>query len=43
MFSGTRIDDVFYIRCAILVFRTHLRHVDQAIEAILDGVASLNG
>ena len=43
MFSGTRIDDVFYIRCAILVFRTHLRHVDQAIEAILDGVAFLNG
>ena len=24
------------------VFRTHLRHVDEAIEAILDGVASLN-
>jgi len=43
MFSGTRIDDVFYIRCAILVFRTHMRHVDQAIDAIVEGVASLNG
>lgn len=43
MFSGTRINGTFFIRCAILVFRTHLRHVDQAIDAILDGVAQLHG
>jgi aromatic-L-amino-acid/L-tryptophan decarboxylase len=43
MMSGTRIDGTFYIRCAILSFRTHLEHVDQAIEALLDGVRTLNG
>jgi glutamate/tyrosine decarboxylase-like PLP-dependent enzyme len=43
MMSGTRIDGVFYIRCAILSFRTHLEHVDDAIEALVDGVAALNG
>jgi glutamate/tyrosine decarboxylase-like PLP-dependent enzyme len=43
MMSGTRIDGTFYIRCAILCFRTHIEHVDEAIEAIVDGVAALNG
>ena len=43
MMSGTRIDGTYYIRCAILCFRTHIEHVDEAIEAIVDGVAALNG
>ena len=43
MMSGTRIDGTFHIRCAILCFRTHLEHVDQAIAAIVDGIASLDG
>jgi glutamate/tyrosine decarboxylase-like PLP-dependent enzyme len=43
MMSGTRIDGTYYIRCAILCFRTHVEHVDEAIEAILDGVKALDG
>ena len=43
MMSGTRIDGTYYIRCAILCFRTHLEHVDQAIEAVVDGVKALDG
>jgi len=43
MLSGTRIDGSYRLRCAILCFRTHLEHVEDAIEAILDGVAALNG
>ena len=43
MMSGTRIDGTYYIRCAILCFRTHIEHVDEAIEAIMDGVSTLNG
>jgi glutamate/tyrosine decarboxylase-like PLP-dependent enzyme len=42
MLSGTRIDGVFRLRCAILCFRTHLEHVDEAIDAIVRGVAALN-
>ena len=42
MMSGTRIDGTYYIRCAILCFRTHLEHVDEAIEAIMDGVRLLD-
>jgi len=34
MLSGTRIDDRFHMRCAILSFRTHAEHVDDAIDAI---------
>ena len=34
MLSGTRIDDRFYIRCAILSFRSHAEHVDEAIDVI---------
>jgi glutamate/tyrosine decarboxylase-like PLP-dependent enzyme len=43
MMSSTRIDGAYYIRCAILVFRTHIEHVDQAIEAIVEGVKALDG
>jgi glutamate/tyrosine decarboxylase-like PLP-dependent enzyme len=42
MMSGTRIDGAFYIRCAILCFRTHLEHVDEAVDTILDGVRFLD-
>jgi glutamate/tyrosine decarboxylase-like PLP-dependent enzyme len=35
MFSGTRIDGAYYIRCAILSFRTHVEHVDEAIDALV--------
>ena len=43
MMSGTRIDGSYRLRCAILCFRTHLEHVDDAIDAILRGVEALNG
>ena len=43
MMSGTRIDGTFYIRCAILCFRTHIEHVDEAVDAIVEGVATLHG
>lgn len=43
MMSGTRIDGTFHIRCAILCFRTHIEHVDEAIDALVDGVKILNG
>ena len=35
MFSGTRIEGTYYIRCAILSFRTHVEHVDEAIEVLV--------
>jgi glutamate/tyrosine decarboxylase-like PLP-dependent enzyme len=35
MLSGTRIDGNFFIRCAILSFRSHAEHVDDAIGAIV--------
>ena len=35
MLSGTRIDGSYYMRCAILCFRTHVEHVDDAIDAIV--------
>jgi len=34
MLSGTRIDGRFFIRCAILSFRSHAEHVEDAIDAI---------
>ena len=43
MLSGTRIDGTFYIRCAILSFRTHIEHVDEAIDAIVSGIEALGG
>ncbi len=39
MLSGTRIDGRFYIRCAILSFRTHAAHVDEVIDALARGAA----
>ena len=41
MLSGTRIDGRFYLRCAILSFRTHLEHVDDAIHTVVRGVAAI--
>lgn len=41
MLSGTRIDGVFHLRAAILCFRTHVRHVDIALDAIRDGTAAV--
>lgn len=43
MLSGTRVDGSFRLRCAILCFRTHLEHVDEAVDAVLRGVEALNG
>lgn len=43
MLSGTRIDGRFLLRCAILSFRTHIEHVDDALDAIRAGVAALDG
>jgi aromatic-L-amino-acid/L-tryptophan decarboxylase len=41
MMSGTRIDGSYRLRCAILCFRTHIEHVDDAIDAIVRGVAAI--
>jgi glutamate/tyrosine decarboxylase-like PLP-dependent enzyme len=41
MLSGTRVDGRFLLRCAILCFRTHIEHVDQAIDAITQAVHRL--
>jgi glutamate/tyrosine decarboxylase-like PLP-dependent enzyme len=43
MMSGTRIDGSYRLRCAILCFRTHLEHVDDAIDAVVRGVEALDG
>ncbi|MDT9598501.1 pyridoxal phosphate-dependent decarboxylase family protein [Sphingosinicella rhizophila] len=43
MLSGTRIDGRFMIRCAILNFRTHIEHVDEAIDVLGRGIAELEG
>ena len=43
MMSGTRIDGSYRLRCAILCFRTHLEHVEDAVEAVVRGVAALGG
>ena len=43
MLSGTRIDGRAMLRCAILSFRTHLEHVDEAIDAVVRGVKALEG
>jgi aromatic-L-amino-acid/L-tryptophan decarboxylase len=43
MLSGTRIDGSFRLRCAILCFRTHIEHVDDAVDALVRGVAALGG
>lgn len=41
MLSGTSIDGRFTLRCAILSFRTHIEDVDEAVAALLRGVARL--
>lgn len=43
MLSGTRVDGSFRLRCAVLCFRTHLEHVDEAIAAVRRGVEALGG
>jgi glutamate/tyrosine decarboxylase-like PLP-dependent enzyme len=43
MLSGTRIDGSYRLRCAILCFRTHIEHVDECVDALLRGVAALDG
>ncbi len=43
MMSGTRIDGSYRLRCAILCFRTHLEHVDDAVEAVLRAVKAVRG
>ena len=42
MLSGTRIDGRFHLRCAILCFRTHIEHVDEAIDALVRGIEALS-
>ena len=41
MMSGTRIDGSYRLRCAILCFRTHREHVDEAVDAVVRGVEVL--
>jgi glutamate/tyrosine decarboxylase-like PLP-dependent enzyme len=43
MMSGTRIDGAYYLRCAILCFRTHIEHVDEAVDAVVRGVEAVGG
>lgn len=43
MMSGTRIDGTYYLRCAILCFRTHIEHVEEAVDAVRRGVEALGG
>lgn len=43
MLSGTRIDGRFHLRCAILSFRTHVEHVDEAIDALKRGADAIRG
>jgi glutamate/tyrosine decarboxylase-like PLP-dependent enzyme len=38
MLSGTRVDGSYYLRAAILCFRTHAEHVDMAIDAIREAL-----
>ena len=39
--SGTRIDGAPWLRCAILSFRTHLAHIDDAIDTLVRTAAAL--
>jgi glutamate/tyrosine decarboxylase-like PLP-dependent enzyme len=43
MMSGTRVDGSYRLRCAILCFRTHLEHIDDAVDAVVRGVQALRG
>ena len=42
MLSGTRLDGRFVLRCAILSFRTHIEHVDEAVASIRRGILALS-
>jgi glutamate/tyrosine decarboxylase-like PLP-dependent enzyme len=39
--SGTRIGGSDWLRCAILSFRTHLAHVEEALDALAEAAAEL--
>jgi aromatic-L-amino-acid decarboxylase len=39
--SGTRIGGASYLRCAILSFRTHLRHIDDTLDALERNAAAV--
>jgi glutamate/tyrosine decarboxylase-like PLP-dependent enzyme len=41
--SSTRIDGVFYLRLAVLCFRTHRKHVDLALDVLREKIAKLEG
>jgi glutamate/tyrosine decarboxylase-like PLP-dependent enzyme len=41
MMSGTRIDGSYRLRCAILGFRTHIEHVDDALDSVVRGAKAL--
>jgi hypothetical protein len=41
--SSTTIDGVYWMRVAILCFRTHLREVDMLLEVFKKGVEELEG
>lgn len=41
--SSTTIDGVYYLRLAVLCFRTHLRHVDLALEVLREKITELEG
>ncbi|HEY2049923.1 MAG TPA: aminotransferase class I/II-fold pyridoxal phosphate-dependent enzyme [Caulobacteraceae bacterium] len=41
--SGTRIDGDVYLRAAILSFRTHLQHVDEALDCLVRGAREVQG
>jgi aromatic-L-amino-acid decarboxylase len=43
MLSGTRVQGAFCLRAAILCFRTHVDHVDIAVDAIRDAVEAIGG
>lgn len=41
--SSTTIDGVFWLRLAVLCFRTHRRHVDLALEILREKIGKLEG
>lgn len=41
LLSGTRVNGNFVLRCAILSFRTHIDHVDEALVALQEAVDAL--
>ena len=43
MLSGTRVEGSFRLRAAILCFRTHVQHVDMAVDAIREAVEMISG